>query len=147
LESIEPTGEVEQSHLQIAIAVHKAANEILSKAQEERKKEWWIHNIEPLIENKKRAYKMLDDQNAEDRDWYKRANTIMKERVKERRNRMWKVKYREVNNMVGSQIVNPRLTEVSMFFKEFAEWFPIFWAAFNYNEGVITSLWISSYWE
>jgi len=45
----------------------------------------------------------------------------MKERVKERRNRMWKVKYREVNNMVGSQIVNPRLIEVSMFFKEFAE--------------------------
>jgi len=62
-----------------------------------------MHDIETLVENKKRAYnKCLMTKNAEDRERYKRANRIVKERVKERKNRMWEVKCREMNSMVGN---------------------------------------------
>jgi len=52
--------------------------------------------------------------NAKDRKCYKRANRIMKERVKERKNRMWEVKYKEVDSMVG-------IDRSIVFSKEFAE--------------------------
>jgi fructose-specific phosphotransferase system component IIB len=76
--------ELEQSHLQIANAIYKAANEALSKAQKERRKEWWTHDIKPLIKDKKRAYnKCLMTKNVEYRERYKRQ--ILKERSKRKR--------------------------------------------------------------
>jgi len=40
--------------------------------------------------------------NAEDREHYKRANRIVKKTVKEKKNRMWKMKCREVDSMIKS---------------------------------------------
>jgi hypothetical protein len=37
LENIEPTKKVEQCHLQITNAIHKVTNEILGKAQKEKR--------------------------------------------------------------------------------------------------------------
>jgi hypothetical protein len=51
---------------------------------------------------------------AEDREYYKIANRIVKESQREKEN---DVKYKEVDNMVGGS----RLVEISMFSKEFAE--------------------------
>jgi len=57
----------------------------LGKAQKERGKDWWMHDIEPFTEDKKRAYnKYLVIKNAKDKERYKRTNRIMKKRVKER---------------------------------------------------------------
>jgi hypothetical protein len=65
--------------------------------------------IEPLIEDKKRTYdECLMTKNAEDREPYKRANKIVEKRVKERKNRMWEMKCRKVNSIVGGS----RSTEI-----------------------------------
>jgi hypothetical protein len=29
--------------------IHKAANEALSKSQKERRRQWWMYDIEPLL--------------------------------------------------------------------------------------------------
>jgi len=54
-----------QRHLQIANMIHKTANS--GKAQKERRNEWWTHDIEPLIENKQKAYNKYF-KNIEDRE-------------------------------------------------------------------------------
>jgi len=44
--------------------------------------------------------------NIEDRKHFKRTNRIVKERIKERKNRMWEVKYKEIDSMFGnSQLI------------------------------------------
>jgi len=39
--------------------------------------------------------------NAKYRECYKIANRIVKEKMKERKNRIWESKYKEVDSMVG----------------------------------------------
>jgi len=41
------------------------------------------------------------NENAKDKEHYKKANRTVKERNKERKNKTWEVKYRKVDNMVG----------------------------------------------
>jgi len=63
--------------------MYKVANKALDKIEKERRKEWYTHDIESLIENNKREYnKCFLTKNAEDRERYKKVNRIVKEREK-----------------------------------------------------------------
>jgi hypothetical protein len=44
----------------ITNAIHKTTNKILDKTQKERREEWWIYDIEFLIEES--IQKMFEDQ-------------------------------------------------------------------------------------
>jgi hypothetical protein len=70
--------------------------------------------IEFLVEDKKRTCnKCLMTKNAENRERYKRPTRVMKERIKERKNRMSEVKCRKMNMVESLE----RSTQVWRFLK------------------------------
>lgn len=102
LDSERLTNDIEQDHQHITNAIHKTAKEAIGEVSKQEKTHWWNHDIEDLIEKKKLAYnKWMMTRTTEDRKSYKRANKIVKDKIKYEKNRMWELKCREIDRMVG----------------------------------------------
>jgi hypothetical protein len=59
----------------------------------------------------------------------------VKERIKEKKNRIWEVKCKGDRQYDWGFMIDRSM----MFPKEFAKWFPIFWVVSNHQEGVDTT--------
>jgi len=71
---------------------------------------------------------IFDDQKYRRQREDKEANRIVKG-VRKRKNRMWEIKCRWHN---WGLTIGRNMT----FFREFTEWFPIFWVTSNHHEGI-----------